>query len=52
VAYLDASLPVEKRVEVLLNQMTTEEKVAQLCALYVRTEIGINETIGGGKNSL
>ncbi len=51
-SYLDPGLPVEKRVEVLLNQMTPEEKVAQVCALYVRPEIGINEAIGGGKSSI
>lgn len=29
--YLDATLPVEKRVKNLLSQMTLEEKVAQMC---------------------
>lgn len=29
--YLDSSLPAEKRVELLLGQMTLEEKVGQMC---------------------
>lgn len=29
-SYLDISLPVEDRVEILLSQMTTEEKIAQM----------------------
>lgn len=31
--YKDSSLPIEQRVEDLLNQMTLEEKVAQLCGI-------------------
>lgn len=34
--YLDPRLPIEKRVEVLLNQMTLEEKVGQLCMSNLR----------------
>ncbi len=30
-AYLDPKLPVEKRVDELLNQMTLQEKVGQMC---------------------
>ena len=33
-AYLDASLPIERRVEDLLSRMTLEEKVAQTHALW------------------
>lgn len=51
-SYLNASLPIDKRVEILLDQMTLEEKVAQVCALYVRVEIGINEAIADSKNSI
>lgn len=29
-AFLDASLPLEQRVEILVSQMTTEEKISQL----------------------
>lgn len=34
--YWDASLPVEKRTEILLKQMTLEEKVNQLCSVFLR----------------
>lgn len=34
--YWDASLPVEKRIEILLEQMTLEEKVNQLCSGFLR----------------
>ncbi len=33
-AYLDPGLPAEQRVELLLKEMTTEEKIGQLC-MYV-----------------
>jgi beta-glucosidase len=36
-AYLDAKLPVEKRVQDLLKRMTLEEKIAQMCQ-YVGIE--------------
>jgi len=42
----DEGLPVEKRVELLLNQMTLKEKVAQVSALLIK--VNINE---GGAES-
>jgi hypothetical protein len=33
-SYLDASLPVEKRVEILLNQMTIEENLSSVEEVY------------------
>lgn len=48
----ETGLPVEERVERLLDQMTLEEKVAQLCALYVWVETGINEAIGDRNRSI
>jgi beta-glucosidase len=36
-AYLDAKLPIEKRVQDLLKRMTLEEKIAQMCQ-YVGIE--------------
>jgi beta-glucosidase len=30
-SYLDPSLPVDKRVELLLKEMTLEEKIGQMC---------------------
>ena len=37
--YLDPSLPIDKRVRILMRQMTLEEKVAQLCQ-YVGLQYG------------
>lgn len=37
--YLDPSLPIEKRICILMRQMTLEEKVAQLCQ-YVGLQYG------------
>ena len=42
-AYLDASLPVEKRVEDLLGRMTLEEKVAQMRIFHANKGIGVSE---------
>ena len=38
-AYLDASLPVEQRVDDLLGRMTLEEKVAQMLSLWNGKEL-------------
>ena len=39
--YWDASLPVEKRTEILLKQMTLEEKVNQLCSVFLRFRLSV-----------
>jgi beta-glucosidase len=49
-SYFDASLPVGERVEILLSQMTLEEKVAQVCGLLIK--VNINEGTAGGKNTI
>eukprot|EP00117_Sycon_ciliatum_P017575 scpid50308/ scgid5819/ Periplasmic beta-glucosidase; Beta-D-glucoside glucohydrolase; Cellobiase; Gentiobiase len=38
--YMDPSAPIQERVTDLLSKMTTEEKIAQLAAIYLMGDIG------------
>jgi beta-glucosidase len=49
-SYFDTRLPVEKRVEILLGQMTLEEKVAQVCGLLIK--VTINEGVAESKETI
>ncbi len=50
--FRNADLPIEKRVDALLAQMTVEEKLAQLKALHGNRAISKNEGITGEEGSL
>ncbi len=51
-SYLDARLPVDQRVELLLKEMTLEEKIGQMCQYTGEPEgmtVGIDDLAGGLK---
>lgn len=51
-SHLDTSLSTEKRVEILLSQMTLEEKVAQVCAQSIRRNSANNEGFSENNRAL
>lgn len=48
--YLDASQPVEKRVNDLMNRMTLQEKVADVTIRWYRTHESCRKRHDGGGN--
>ena len=51
-AYLDSSLPIDKRVESLMSQMTIEEKIAQVNAVSLRISTQLEEGYSAGTKSI
>lgn len=51
-AYLDSSLPIDKRVESLMSQMTIEEKIAQVNAVSLRISTQLEEGYSAGNKTI